>query len=79
MSFILYLIIVSIRQVYYETIGYLILIISSFFFGNISNRPEPASEKPYAKAPEGEGCPRCGGFVYAAEQMLARGKVTLPI
>ncbi|XP_046395058.1 muscle LIM protein Mlp84B-like isoform X2 [Ischnura elegans] len=27
-----------------------------------------------AKAPEGEGCPRCGGFVYAAEQMLARGR-----
>lgn len=29
-----------------------------------------------AKAPEGEGCPRCGGYVYAAEQMLARGKVS---
>lgn len=29
-----------------------------------------------AKAPEGEGCPRCGGFVYAAEQMLARGRVS---
>lgn len=28
-----------------------------------------------AKAPPGEGCPRCGGYVYAAEQMLARGKV----
>ncbi|BES90878.1 muscle lim protein [Nesidiocoris tenuis] len=27
-----------------------------------------------AKAPEGEGCPRCGGCVYAAEQMLARGR-----
>ncbi|XP_018360703.1 PREDICTED: muscle LIM protein 1-like isoform X3 [Trachymyrmex cornetzi] len=27
-----------------------------------------------AKAPEGEGCPRCGGYVYAAEQMLARGR-----
>ncbi|KAG8229005.1 hypothetical protein J437_LFUL009168 [Ladona fulva] len=26
------------------------------------------------KAPEGEGCPRCGGYVYAAEQMLARGR-----
>lgn len=30
-----------------------------------------------SKAPEGEGCPRCGGFVYAAEQMLARGRVSL--
>ncbi|XP_044011940.1 muscle LIM protein Mlp84B-like isoform X2 [Aphidius gifuensis] len=27
-----------------------------------------------AKAPEGEGCPRCGGYVYAAEQMLARNR-----
>ncbi|KAK9498199.1 hypothetical protein O3M35_004066 [Rhynocoris fuscipes] len=27
-----------------------------------------------AKAPEGEGCPRCGGYVYAAEQMLARAR-----
>ncbi|XP_037914916.1 muscle LIM protein Mlp84B-like isoform X1 [Hermetia illucens] len=27
-----------------------------------------------AKAPEGQGCPRCGGYVYAAEQMLARGR-----
>lgn len=29
------------------------------------------------KAPEGQGCPRCGGFVYAAEQMLARGRVSI--
>jgi len=27
------------------------------------------------KAPEGQGCPRCGGAVFAAEQMLARGTV----
>uniref|UniRef100_A0A1L8DMD3 Putative regulatory protein mlp n=2 Tax=Nyssomyia neivai TaxID=330878 RepID=A0A1L8DMD3_9DIPT len=27
-----------------------------------------------ARAPEGQGCPRCGGYVYNAEQMLARGK-----
>lgn len=32
-----------------------------------------------AKAPEGEGCPRCGGFVYAAEQMLARGRVSVKL
>jgi len=30
-----------------------------------------------AMAPEGEGCPRCGGFVYMAEQMLAKGRVSL--
>lgn len=35
--------------------------------------------KPFAQAPEGEGCPRCGGFVYAAEQMLARGRVSLSL
>lgn len=32
--------------------------------------------KKIAKAPEGQGCPRCGGYVYAAEQMLARGRVS---
>lgn len=32
--------------------------------------------KPMSKAPEGEGCPRCGGYVYMAEQMLARGRVS---
>lgn len=32
--------------------------------------------RPFAQAPSGEGCPRCGGFVYAAEQMLARGRVS---
>ncbi|XP_022120007.2 muscle LIM protein 1 isoform X4 [Pieris rapae] len=30
-----------------------------------------------AKAPPGEGCPRCGGYVYAAEQQLARGKCAM--
>jgi hypothetical protein len=27
------------------------------------------------KAPEGQGCPRCGGSVFAAEQMLSKGRV----
>ncbi|XP_034825773.1 muscle LIM protein 1-like isoform X5 [Maniola hyperantus] len=30
-----------------------------------------------AKAPPGQGCPRCGGYVYAAEQMLARGRYVM--
>jgi hypothetical protein len=30
-----------------------------------------------AKAAEGEGCPRCGCIVYAAEQKLARGRVRI--
>lgn len=29
------------------------------------------------KAPEGEGCPRCGGKVFAAEQQLAKSAVSL--
>jgi hypothetical protein len=33
--------------------------------------------KAIAKAPEGEGCPRCGGYVYAAEQMLALARVSI--
>lgn len=37
----------------------------------------PLLAKVIAKAPPGEGCPRCGGYVYAAEQMLARGRVSL--
>ena len=32
-----------------------------------------------SKAPDGEGCPRCEGHVYAAEQMLARGRVSIII
>lgn len=36
----------------------------------------PLLAKAIAKAPPGEGCPRCGGYVYAAEQMLARGRVS---
>lgn len=36
----------------------------------------PLIAKAIAKAPPGEGCPRCGGYVYAAEQMLARGRVS---
>lgn len=27
-------------------------------------------------APPGQGCPRCGGMVYAAEQQLAKGTVS---
>jgi len=28
------------------------------------------------RAKEGEGCPRCGGAVFAAEQQLAKGTVS---
>lgn len=33
----------------------------------------PQNQK-IARAPDGEGCPRCGGCVYQAEQVLAKGK-----
>lgn len=29
------------------------------------------------KAPPGQGCPRCGGVVFAAEQVLAKGAVCI--
>ena len=40
----------------------------------VQNRA-PQEPRAIAKAPEGQGCPRCGGFVYAAEQMLAKSRV----
>nr|CAD7398317.1 unnamed protein product [Timema cristinae] len=42
--------------------------------GDVVVNHAPQQSRAIAKAPEGEGCPRCGGFVYAAEQMLARGR-----
>lgn len=46
-----------------------------FHHGQNENlRQAPLESRAIAKAPEGEGCPRCGGYVYAAEQMLALGK-----
>lgn len=41
----------------------------------IDSVPPPIKEQ--AKAPDGEGCPRCGVFVYAAEKMMGREKVKL--
>lgn len=31
------------------------------------------------KAKPGEGCPRCGGVVFAAEEVLAKGRVSIKI
>jgi hypothetical protein len=47
----------------------------SFFFCSVPGSA-PLESRAIARAPDGEGCPRCGGFVYAAEQMLALGKVS---
>jgi len=35
--------------------------------------------KPGLKAAEGEGCPRCGFHVYAAEQMIGKNRVSLQL
>ena len=39
----------------------------------------PAPPKEQVKAPDGEGCPRCGLYVYAAEKMLGRENVSQSI
>lgn len=36
----------------------------------------PTESKMGTKAAEGEGCPRCGFFVYAAEQMISKTRVS---
>ncbi|XP_050532046.1 muscle LIM protein Mlp84B-like isoform X1 [Daktulosphaira vitifoliae] len=42
---------------------------------SVMHRPAaPLESRAIARAPEGEGCPRCGGYVYMAEQMLAKGR-----
>lgn len=43
---------------------------------NDTQRPAYATDTSIIKARPGEGCPRCGGAVFAAEQMLARGSVS---
>jgi hypothetical protein len=42
---------------------------------NDTQRPAYSQDCSKIKAAPGEGCPRCGGAVYAAEQMLAKGSV----
>ncbi|CAD1479354.1 unnamed protein product, partial [Heterotrigona itama] len=38
-----------------------------------ANRPFYNPDTTAIKAPAGQGCPRCGGMVFAAEQQLAKG------
>lgn len=42
-----------------------------------SSRPFYNPDTTSIKAAEGEGCPRCGGKVFAAEQQLAKGTVSV--
>jgi hypothetical protein len=38
-----------------------------------NSRPKAPPSTTSIMAPEGQGCPRCGGVVFAAEQQLAKG------
>lgn len=42
-----------------------------------ANRPYYNPDTTTIKAKSGEGCPRCGGKVFAAEQQLAKGTVRI--
>lgn len=42
-----------------------------------ANRPFYNPDTTSIKAPDGEGCPRCGGKVFAAEQQLAKSAVSI--
>lgn len=50
----------------------------------VNSEDEISASRPYynpdttsIKAPKGQGCPRCGGMVFAAEQQLAKGTVSI--
>ena len=45
-----------------------------FHFRNGHNIPSISEN--IIKAPEGQGCPRCGGFVYHADQVFSKGLKT---
>jgi len=48
-----------------------------FHCSSESNAPKATLNNTGAvQAPAGKGCPRCGGVVYAAEQVLAKGRVS---
>lgn len=56
------------------------MIVQYFFF--INSEEQIANAKPFynpdttsIKAAPGQGCPRCGGAVFAAEQQLAKGSI----
>lgn len=60
----------------------LAIVIRNNFFYNFIREEEISQSRPFynpdttsIKAPPGEGCPRCGGMVFAAEQQLAKGTV----
>jgi hypothetical protein len=52
---------------------YIYIIIISFSF---SPDTKPTTG---LKAPKGQGCPRCGFLVYAAEQMISKNRVSVDL
>lgn len=47
------------------------------FFRDVSTSRAPVIDTTSIKAKPGQGCPRCGGVVFAAEQVLAKGSVSI--
>jgi len=47
-----------------------------FKFRDVSTSRAPVIDTSSIQAKPGEGCPRCGGVVFAAEQVLAKGSVS---
>lgn len=45
-------------------------------FRDVSTSRAPVTDTSSIMAKPGQGCPRCGGVVFAAEQMLAKGSVS---
>lgn len=43
---------------------------------DVNTSRAPVVDTTSIKAKPGQGCPRCGGKVFAAEQMLAKGSVS---
>lgn len=43
----------------------------------LANKKNTLNDVALIQAPKGQGCPRCGGMVYAAEQVLAKGRVSV--
>lgn len=43
----------------------------------LANKKNTLNDVALIQAPKGQGCPRCGGMVYAAEQVLAKGRVSI--
>lgn len=53
-----------------------LFLFSIVLFRDVSTSRAPVIDTTSIKAKPGQGCPRCGGVVFAAEQVLAKGSVS---